>query len=668
MDTKSHLWVVILWTIGYGLWHAPLSAEELPSIQVQSDREAVESPGDIPLGLSFSGRELAEVPGVGGDVLRAITALPGVAQNEEGSGEVAIRGSRPENNQYIVDFMPSGYLFHFTGDSVIDPQLVKRFDFYPAGFGATYQGNTGGVIDVLTRDPDSQRHASVDISLIDAGFLVEGPKGAKQRGLFAARSSYYDLILKDVIDKDDDQVDLVQLPKFWDYRGKYVIDLAKDKKLRLFLDGASDRFELVLKAGADEVFQDPALAGTFEAGQNYHRVGASLTGKNTYDGRYQIGLSHRISETRNTVGSAGSLLLRVNNTTVKGAYETANLMGHQFTLGSQLEHLQADYDVRLRDPGCTEFEVDCRLADAEQLASVNQLSVNSIKLFLQDRLEIGEHVLGTFGIAANAEDYLEKRHFEPRLRLEYLAEHDLIYSAAWGRYYEFPDFAQVEERFGNPHLDYLQAEHWVIGVEQQREHGWYWKAEAYYKDLQNLVTSDPETRYANFGKGRAQGLEVLLKKALTQRTSGWLSLSYSKAQREDKRTGRRFDFEFDQPLIATLVAKRKLGSRYALSGKLKYHTGAPYTPILGGEPDQQNPGSYRAIYGGINSERLPAYFRLDLRLDYQRHKNGMSYYAELLNASNHKNLSGYDYNADYSQRKDVKQLPVFLYFGIKKTW
>ena len=44
---------------------------------------------------SLSGSELARVPGTGGDPMRAIQSLPGVASVDDGSSEPAVRGSRP---------------------------------------------------------------------------------------------------------------------------------------------------------------------------------------------------------------------------------------------------------------------------------------------------------------------------------------------------------------------------------------------------------------------------------------------------------------------------------------------------------------------------------------------------------------------------------------------
>ena len=43
-------------------------------------------------------------------------------------------------------------------------------------------------------------------------------------------------------------------------------------------------------------------------------------------------------------------------------------------------------------------------------------------------------------------------------------------------------------------------------------------------------------------------------------------------------------------------------------------------------------------------------------------------YFEVINATDNENVAGYEYNVDYSERKNVEQLPMFMSFGVKKRW
>jgi len=158
-------------------------------------------------------------------------------------------------------------------------------------------------------------------------------------------------------------------------------------------------------------------------------------------------------------------------------------------------------------------------------------------------------------------------------------------------------------------------------------------------------------------------VELLLRKALTDRWSGWLSLGLSGAERTNTVSGERFPFEYDQPLVVSLVGNYRFNDRWSISAKWWYHSGAPYTPIIGGTPDPLITGRYTPIYGELNSARMPNFHRLDLRLNRRYSKNTTAY-IELVNAYEQKNVSGYDYDASYSSREPVYQLPALISFGV----
>ncbi len=123
--------------------------EELPEVGVRAARHP-----DRVAKTSLRGEELARVPGSGGDPVRALHALPGVAAGNDVSGAPAIRGSRPGDNRYYLDFLPVGYLSHLGGVvSVIPGDLVDDFYLFAAAFGPEYGDGIGAVIDVALRAP-----------------------------------------------------------------------------------------------------------------------------------------------------------------------------------------------------------------------------------------------------------------------------------------------------------------------------------------------------------------------------------------------------------------------------------------------------------------------------------------------------------------------------------
>ena len=123
---------------------ASAPATALPKVEIRARRAPA-----VAGSSSLTGDELRSVPGTTGDPMKALQSLPGVAVTDDSSSAPAIRGSRPSDNAYYIDFLPVGYLFHVGGlVSVVHSDLVTRFDLYSAAFGPEYDDVTGAVLDV----------------------------------------------------------------------------------------------------------------------------------------------------------------------------------------------------------------------------------------------------------------------------------------------------------------------------------------------------------------------------------------------------------------------------------------------------------------------------------------------------------------------------------------
>jgi hypothetical protein len=642
--------------------------EQLEQITVSPDREPSSLESAPPLGYRIDSETLSAIPGGGSDPLRAMQALPGVTVNNDTSADPAIRGSRPEDNSYYVDFLPAGYLFHAGGAvSVFNAQLVESFEYYPAAYGAEYAGGTGAVIDTRLRDPRTDAFtATLDVSMLQAGALIEGPVSDGQSFYLAGRMSYMDLLLEGMVEDNEDGIDFVQFPKYTDYQGKYLWKLDGGSRIRVQANGASDEMKLTLDSDADAAVNEPVLVGTHSNDIAYHSQGLVWEASPGSKGS-ALATGHMSNDISAHAASAGNWDVNIDTWYAKGRWAQALGTDHLVALGGQVSRMKIDYDVNFRDAGCTEFEADCSYTDSDLLSSNTELEVNSEQLYLEENWYPNEQFALTAGLSGNHEDYLDEQYLEPRLHMEYALQPDWTYSLGYGRYHQIPAFIQVEEVFGNPQLSHFDATHYVAGIKHIGMDGWEWKSELYYKVLDNLVSSDPVTRYNNSGEGTSTGLEFFVQKTRTDRWSGWLSLAFSKAERTNTATGESFPFEYDQPIVVTLVGDYYFNDRWSLGAKWWYHSGAPYTPIIGATADPEIDGRYQAVYGDINSERMPAYHRLDVRLS-RRFSEKTSAYVEMINAYGHKNISGYDYNADYSDRDPVYQLPMLLSFGVTASF
>ena len=640
--------------------------EVIDEVTVFGDRIAK----DPPFGFTLDQEALARMPGTQDDPIKAVVTLPGVLTNSDFDTGVALRGTRPEDNRYYLDFLPTGYLFHLTGLSVVDGDMVAQLRLLSAGFGVTYQGVIGGIIDANTRDPNSDKMAGiVDISLIDAGLMVEGPITERQRAAASVRVSYYDFVIGDIVEErqeeDEEGLDIIQLPRYRDYRARYQIDVGASGKLDFLIDGATDDVHFNLGDDSADAILDPARAGSYRFDIAYDRQGLVYSQPHGA-GQLRLGLGQIQSEVTGEFGDIGRTESEVDETVFR-LLNLSTISNHAIKFGMSVSAIDLERDLVVRDNGCTEFDVDCLYSDEE--FETSRIGVDFVQgnVFVEDQFGLSDSLDLTVGLGYTSDDYLNKSSFEPRARLDWSTSEALTVSAGFGRYSQLPSFNYTDPNLGNPSLQYLRADHYVLGANAIVARGYIASFNLFYKDLEDLVTSDTLIRYDNGGEGRAWGGEFMLRKGIGQLT-GWFSLTWSRSFRTDTGTGQKSRFEFDQPISVSAVAKYDLSEKFSFSGRVSYHSGAPVTPIFGGRPNPDRPDGYLPEYGKLNSDRLPAYFRTDLRFDWNTGWRNTTVYFEVINATNHENVAAYEYNFDYSERKNVEQLPMFVSFGVKKRW
>ena len=82
-------------------------------------------------------------------------------------------------------------------------------------------------------------------------------------------------------------------------------------------------------------------------------------------------------------------------------------------------------------------------------------------------------------------------------------------------------------------------------------------------------------------------------------------------------------------------------------------------------------GAYVPRYGAINSARLPAFTQLDVRVDrtwtYPDLEAGCSTSTSRTSPTA-RNVEGYSYSYDYSQKSPVTGLPILPILGVEAQW
>lgn len=613
----------------------------------------------------IDGDELRMIAGSRGDPLLAMTAMPGISTD---SGEPAIRGSRPGDNVYIVDFLPVGHLFHMGGIiSTINGDLVEDFNLYKSAFGPELYVEDdviGSAIDVYLREPRKDRLGlKVHTSFLESDFLVEGPVTKNQSFYFGARRSYYDLFMSEIVSEEDGYS--MTVPVYDDYQGKYLWEVNDANTLRFQFSGSSDAIEFSIEEDSELAEKDPDLVGDSAYDIVEHSQGFVWVNRTKNGTVNKLGLG--LLETTLSMKFARIFDFKVEHESIYLKEQTTlrPWEDHEITVGAGYVAGSSDLYFDANFPNCTEFDTDCSYKDAARIQFVDTMDINYSSIFLKDRWRITDYLTIIEGIRVTHDDLTDLLIADPRFGAELALANDLTISAGFGRYHQMPAYQYISKNTGNSDLEKIQSDHYVLGAEKKLGQGWSVKTEGFYKSFDKLVTSDPVTNYANNGVGRAYGVDFMIRKSHTERLSGWFGMTLSKAERKDNGQGKYFNFDYDQPLDVKLVLNYKLTSKWTFGAKWTYHSGSPYTPVIGTD-GYYDDGSVRPVEGELNSERIPDYHSLNLRVDrlFLFDNCKMHLYLEIMNAYARENISGYDYNEDYSEKEPVYGLPMIPFLGL----
>jgi len=405
-------------------------------------------------------------------------------------------------------------------------------------------------------------------------------------------------------------------------------------------NGAQDIAQINIAEDAEDIDTDPVLAGKYLFDTLFHEQALVWDHNASEKLSFKSLLSHTYSNERGEFGGVGDYEVDEDAVLLKTKASYALSDQHDLIVGAQVTRGDVDLDITAGLPDCGELDADCLLTGEEQVSLTEKFKFTTTQAYIKDNWYVTDKFTLYPGVAFQSEDIRNNQFIEPRLAAEYALSEKTIVSAGVGQYQQSPGYLESSKEFGNPNLEYSDALHAQLGLQRFFNSGWSAKSELYYKSLDNLSTSDPLLNYSNDGQGHAYGLDTLIRKDLTDKFSGWASVSLSQARRKDKRTGETFVFDYDQPVNVSFVGNYKFNKKWTVGAKLWAHSGAPVTPVTGAVEDVDRPGFYRPIYGKLNSDRFPTYHRVDVRIDrtFQRkNDNTMGAYFELFNILGTKN-------------------------------
>lgn len=626
--------------VGATIAMAPaLGADE---IVISGTREADETR------ISEQAKALVDVPGALGDPVAAVFSLPGTVHSEGDSGEPAVRGSSPDDNLFIVDLLPAGYVFHAFTTSVFSENLVQRFDLYPAAFGAEYSNATGAVFDIALREPRNQPLKSiVDVSMLRSGVFFETGVTDNSAVYLSLRKSLMHLFMAK--DDEDEGLRLTRPPEDTDYQFKYVLNLTGAQSVTLAANGASDLAGAEFLSTSDEVLANPDMAGAAKIRNRFRNRSLAWDLDADSGARVKLAGGQARQDVSTSWGDNYFITEYLDRSLLKLRYDQPLAASHALRLDAEVSRNEqgAVYDQVL--VVCNEFEPSCTEDRRGRVNGREKIEFTSRALSLADRWGLTRDLDLTLGVQFQSNTYTDERFVQPRGALTWRLADRWALDFKAGSYNRFPDLEAVLPDLGNPELKSPRATHYSAGLRHEVDSVWSWSTELYYKQLTDLplalapTEADAARLYSNDVSGRAYGLDVMLNKRRSDSDKwyGWFSLSAARSERTNERTGITREYRLDTPLVANWVMQYQFAPRFSAGFRLTLRGGQPETPIVGLRENPYFEGSVQPVYGEPFSDRLPLYSRLDLRFkyDFQLAGHPSSWILDVINATNQRNVT-----------------------------
>ena len=604
--------------------------------------------------VSLSRAEVREIPGAFGDPFRVVEALPGVTPIVSGLPFFFIRGAPPGNVGYFLDGIRVPLLFHVgIGPSVIHPALIERVDLYPGAYPARFGRFAGGVVAGEVVPPDHELHGEFNLRLFDAGALAEAPF-AEGRGsvLLGGRYSYTAGLLS-VFSPET-------LLAYWDYQARASYELTPKDQVSAFAFGSYDYL------GEKTQTETITLFGT-----EFHRLDLRYDRDLGGGGRLRVaatgGLDRsRLQEDRyvrdRVLGGRAELELPLSDTATFRGGADVQTDRYEVELGPDdlspgAERVAAYFptrtDVALGAHGDFVLQLDPALEVIPGVRADLYSSNGSTALAFDPRVALRARasdrvsVLGTFGVAHQPPSFVVpvpgfqpgglsgglQRALQESLGLEVLlgGETTLTATLFQNAFFSMSDPLGSSE----PELDGCPPGAYPadsLGGDRGRQP----EGNPDCGDRFDPGTLGPD-RSGGGGQaadsrggrrvadafevrtmGSAYGLELLLKRKLTDRVGGFLAYTLSRSMRSYD--DRSYVASFDRTHVANAALAYDLGRRWRAGTRVMFYTGLPKAP------DPKNP----------DSTRLPPFFRLDLRLEKRWQlgdRSFLSLVAEWMNAT-----------------------------------
>jgi hypothetical protein len=635
--------------------------------------------------VELTAAELKIIPQIAeSDLLRSLQTLPGIVPVSDYSSAIYVRGGTPDQNLFLIDGADVYNPEHAFGlFSTFNTDAIKNVELSKGGFGADYGGRLSSIMDITNIDGNrNEFQGNASISVLSAKTTLQMPIGENGAISGSIRRTYFDKLLKGTID---------DIPDYYFYDGhlKAFYELNPSNKLILSFFGGKDKLDFKFNPDRDDSDGFGYEWGNTTASLKWVKIFSPTLFSNFWITTSKFESEFSLLDDFVTENN------EIRDVSLKGYFEYNYDLNWFFKFGFEYKMMRGIF--KQSSPNAT-VDID--------------RTPKHLSFFTHNVYKPSSNLDIQFGLRYNHFDSDDKKTFtnlSPRLTVKYRATESSNLKFSYGQYFQY--LHRIPRAFfsdiwtsSDQHQRESSSKHYIFGYEKAFNETLSLEAETFYKTYNNIYSFNSFTyrkapdsfqnekalftttkNLFDRGDGNSRGVELLLRKTQGDIT-GWVAYSFSQTEYkfDDINQERFFSPRHDKPHTINIVGNFDLDrilwnesddEKWTIGLNYVYSSGQPITLTSSvyassPTPDQRETGSDINLYPTtINSQRLPAYTRLDLSfnriVDYDGWK--ATYYIQFFNIGNRKNVWFIDYIDESKDGKIIQKVETASMFPIIPT-
>jgi hypothetical protein len=531
------------------------------------------------------------------DIVKTLSSLPGVTQGSEGSADIYVRGGTSDQNLFLIDGNTVYHPSHLFGlFSSVVPEIVKEVDFYKGSFPVDYGGKLSSVIDIKTKDPLQENfNVKAELGTLSGKLTMVVPViKDKTSILFSARATHYDKLLKYFLPSDE-----YSLAGFYELFGKigHKINENSDLTIDVYLDR-----DYYLQGEEGDEYSGKELfhwKNQFVSAKYVYRFNQNSTLQTTAGWTtYKMQINEESIKKDSTLNYTKDFNSYISDKYLKLLFDKKS--------GTQLNLLiGGDYTFHDILPATTENKnydtyYQQSLIPSSVFHEFSAFASNTFSPYEKLKIQAGARFTGMLNSSS------QWYSVDPRINVQYQFDNDNSLK------FSYTKVSQAIHLLTNPGLgmpidinipfteEYKpeSATQYSIATNFNKMifgETFYMSVEAYYKQMDNIVSYLPGTSSRDFtsftssnqkeledivttGKGKSYGIEFLVEKRFGK-INGRLAYTLSgiKHQFDELNNGKEFYAQHHRPHNFVIVASYNINKNNILSANFNYMSGARTT-------------------------------------------------------------------------------------------